>query len=292
MQGGGVLITPNCLLTAKHVFLGGTGGGTLQAWVGITNRNQATPATAYSTADRVSNANADIGLIFLSSPVPNVNQTNPCIKLASENNSSIWAANQELTVSGFGVDANNTNCVSNVLKSTNVNVNGFNLPNVIACVGPGTNDACQGDSGGSLVGVFTNNNISTRLLTGIVSSDINGVLPTDSNSTTNNCGQGGRYVKVSKYLDWIVERIFIKNTPDFVCTNGLTINTLPFMTDGCTMSWTVTADVGPSSNMFTVLSGNALSFTTAAKPNVQGFGTITLVFNSPGNPQMTVIKRV
>lgn len=64
------------------------------------------------------------------------------------------------------------------------------------------------------------------------------------------------------------------------------------MPDGCTMSWTATSDNGNSSDMFTVLTGNSLDFSTAAQPNAQGFGTITLTFNSPGNPEKIITKKV
>ena len=286
-HGGGVLITPKCILTAKHVIAGG--GSNLKAWVGINSRNQATSETAYSMAKRVNHPNnsIDVGLIFLDNAVPNVNSANPSIKLASENNSAWWSPGQSLTVSGFGIAATNTTNVSSDLKIVSVNTSTLTDPSSIICQGPNTSDACQGDSGGPLV--KTGNNV----LTGIVSADINGALPNPSNGAKNNCGLGGRYVKVSKVLDWIVEELFKQNTPEFICSNATTITTLPMMPDGCTIQWTTQVENGYPSNLFNVTSGTGLSFTVAAgNSTVQGFGRITLVFTSPGNAVKTVIKRV
>ena len=83
-HGGGVLITPRCIVTAKHVITGG--GSNLKAYVGINNRSQATQPLTVSK--NVVNADGDIGLIFLTNDVPNVNNVNPSIKLASEDNST------------------------------------------------------------------------------------------------------------------------------------------------------------------------------------------------------------
>lgn len=284
-HGGGVLITPKCILTAKHVITDGTNN--LKAYVGIGNRNQATQPLAI--AKKITNNNVDLGIIFLTNAVPDVNGTDPSIKLTSEQNSTWWSPNQTLEVSGFGVASTNTTCVSNTCKRTPVSTNSTILSDMIVCQGPSTNDACQGDSGGPLVRAFGNS--ANNVLTGIVSTDLFGSLPAPSNGAKNNCGLGGRYVKVSKFLDWIVEQIFFQNAPDFICATPTTITTLPYMPDGCSMSWTTQVDSGYPSGLFSTTSGSGLSFTVAAgNSSVMGFGTITLTFTYPNENGTVSVK--
>jgi hypothetical protein len=113
------------------------------------------------------------------------------------------------------------------------------------------------------------------------------------------CGGGGRYMKVSKYLNYIVKTIFDKSSPDFMCANtNYLFENLAILPDGCSFNWSAQADAGYPSNMFTQTSGTGINFTTSVVNNVSGFGTIKLTFKyldlskSPVLQEEIITKRV
>ncbi len=257
-DGGGTIIAKRWILTAAHVAT----NSNLQFYAGVLNRNnlgvgqnriqkQVRRHPSYNGS--LSDPMHDVALIEVTEPFvygTNVND----IKLASESDYNLWNVNQLPTVSGFGKTSTNGN-LSNELRKTEVKVTQVNTSsNKIRAGGNQGNDSCKGDSGGPL----TANNIQI----GVVSSG-------------GNCGGGGDYMMVSKYLDFITQTIYLLGTPDFVCGNT-TFENLGKLPNGVSFQWTAS----PAS-LFTVSSGSGLTFTTAKNGTNYGEGTITLSVITP-----------
>ena len=259
-NGGGVVIAPRWVLTAGHLSASTT-------WLkaGVTNRSQAGQQPGiltkikHPTDDQGNNPSNDLALYYLSEDL----QYSPgleSIQLASSANSSLWQPGQSADVSGFGNTASGQ--LSQTLQRVTVNINSIDeTNNKILTVGPGTNDACNGDSGGPL--------ISQNKLIGTVSSTY------DANNSGDLCGNGGKYMRVASYIPWIVKTIHENGTPNLVCGNT-TFTNIDEMPDGCSMAWSASP-----SNLFTETSGSDLTFTTAAASQASGAGVITLTIHTP-----------
>ena len=274
--GGGMIIADKWILTAGHT------ASSSPVYVGVTNRiSLPTPRNTsavykHPSFNQTPNPSNDIGLIQLEQPVGFSSTIDP-IKLASSNNASQWNTGQSGYVYGFG--QTNSGSLSQVLLRTSVNLQSnanSNAEKKIYASGPGTNDACNGDSGGPITNLSNPGNTSTIAI-GVVSSNLNG-------GASSGCGTGGKYTKIADYLQWIIETIHIQGSPNFVCGNT-TFSNLSVLPDGVSFTW----KASPSS-LFTDSTGTGLTFTTAKKGLNNGWGTVSLKVNLPNGTIFTVIK--
>jgi hypothetical protein len=265
--GGGMIIADKWILTAGHT------AGYSPVYVGANNRNNLPlPLNVKTSITPISFSNTpnpsnDIGLIQLAQPITYSSTVAP-IKLASSINFSMWESGQNGYVYGMGFT--NSGNLSQVLLSTNVNLlsnTSSTSEKKIYASGPNTNDACNGDSGGPLTNLSSPGNTSTRAI-GIVSSNLFG-------DAQAGCGQGGKYTKISEYLQWIIETIHLNSGIEKICGNT-TFTNLAFLPDGVTFNWSASP-----ANLFTTISGSGLSFTTSNNGSNKGWGIVTLNLTLP-----------
>lgn len=283
-RGGGAILNSEWILTAAHIAKLNPSN----VYVGVSSVNSLTAPVQQRTVLRNirhpnynnsdTNPENDLALIRVNQPLSlstSTNATASSIRLASNANESFYtpASNQLLAVSGYGSSTSN-GTLSNDLKRVSVqvfnNTSNTNDANKIDCVGPGTNDACTGDSGGPLVAYGSNNPSSTSppngLLVGIVSSALFGSL-----TTGGACGTGGRYVKVSKYVNWIYEAILEETTPNIVCGSA-TFTKPDVLVDG--MGYYEWGTTTPS--LLTLTGNTSPNPVYSSTANASGEGIITL----------------
>lgn len=272
--GGGMIIADRWILTAGHtasytpVYVGASDRNNLPLPLNV--KSSKTPSSFSNTP----NPSNDIGLIQLAQPIAFTTTVAP-VKLASSINSTMWDNGQSGYVYGMGQTSSGS--LSQVLLSTNVNLisnsSSINEKKIYAS-GPNNNDACNGDSGGPLTNLSSPGNTTTRAI-GIVSSNLYG-------GAQAGCGQGGKYTKISEYLQWIIETIHLNNGIEKICGNT-TFSNLAYLPDGVTFNWSASP-----ANLFTNTSGNGLSFTTSNNGTNKGWGTVTLNVTLPDGISFSV----
>lgn len=257
-DGGGTIVAKKWILTAAHVA---NAGSSLQLKAGVISRTgsggqsvtykQHIRHPAYNSS--INSPLNDVALIEVNESFT-YNGEVDAVKLASANNSGLWAVGNQPIVSGFG-KISSGGSLSNELRRVNVQITSVdNRNSKIRAGGNGGNDSCQGDSGGPLT--------ASNTQIGIVSSG-------------GTCGTGGDYMMVSKYLDFITQTIHLFGTPDLVC-GSTTFENLSNLPDGVSFQWSASP-----SNYFTLSSGSGLTFTTANNGSPAGKGTITLTVTTP-----------
>jgi hypothetical protein len=207
------------------------------------------------------------------------------IAIASANNSianniSLFGSGNSANIFEFG-NTQSGGTPSNTLKSIQVRlINSNDVTKIFAQeqtpVLNQSPDACQGDSGGPMT------NITNSIAIGVISSDLVG-----NAQGTGGCGLGGRYMKISEYLPWIIETIHKESTPDYVCSNTVFKN-LHILPDGITFDWSTS----PSSMFSPVAAINASTFPVSRNGSSQGWGTVTLTAKLNGTTIATVNKTV
>ncbi len=299
---GGTIIAPNWVITAAHCVEGRT-ANQLKVYAGISQRSQKNTGQVRTVTQILmygnfgANANSDfdndIALLRLNIPLT-FNANVQGIRYATDRDATVGITNAGAIarISGWGSLAEGGG-LSDQLRSANVQIqtnvaaaqqyNPLPQPlDVTANMIPagftgGGIDACQGDSGGPLV-IFEN---GQPVLAGITSY-----------------GQGcarpnffGIYTRVSRYCDWIADRIAAIEGPVAtgvitVCTSNTTINLRHGPATGATVTWTVT----PASR-FTPSSGTGTAATFRATTSSPGTGTISFTINS-GCGTTTVFRNI
>jgi trypsin len=271
-NGGGAIIADRWILTAAHLsnVTGGKAGVSTRSQTGqalqIANFYKPNEFLEQLTGQTIkynstSNPAHDIALIKLAQPLSINGNTTGYAQLASSQNQSLWNPGQQAFVSGYGRTSINAS-LSEELRRANVSIiSGGAAERKIHAQGPNNNDACEGDSGGPLM--------SNNILIGTVSSDLGGV------SSQPSCGNGGKYMKVADYLEYIITTIHENSGPDAVCDNA-TFSNLAIIPDGCSFQW----GASPAS-LFSVTSGTGLSFTTSKNGTNSGNGVISLTVTTP-----------
>lgn len=280
-DAGGSILNKRWILTAAHIAAR-CGSGS-QFYAGVTNRNQLGTGQnkshkqhfSYSYNNQAwnqsdSNPSHDVGLVEVNENFSFNSDVQP-VKLASDADQSLWDNNPLLNVTGFG-NTSSGGTVSNELRQVSVKVNSIdNGNNKINVGGNNGNDACQGDSGGPLVAnAYYPNNIQIGTV-----------------SAGGGCGNGGNYMLVSKYLDWVTYILHTKGTPDIVCGNT-TFENLAVLPNNVSFSWSASP-----SNLFSNISSTPTSFTVSnnTDTNESGQGTVTLTVTTPSGTY-THVKQV
>lgn len=239
------------------------------------------------------NYNNDLALVKVNSDF-SFNGNVEMIKLATSSNSALWTPKNGSTsgsrpyVSGFGHTVSGGS-VSNNLKRAAVEVTLVNNANNKIIAGGnynGTNyDACQGDSGGPL---YANTNPNST------SSEFNVLIGTVNGGT--GCGEGGAYMNVSKFIDWIVSTIHTEDTPNFLCGGTtITLENIGKLPDGCTMTWSVLEPF-----LFSTIqtndpvSGSDLTptFTLTAANGVSGEASVRITLQIPNEGTKIIDKKM
>ena len=254
--GGGSIIAPNFILTAKHVVVDEYTGivlptSNVRIYAGITCKNEINSGNTFNVSRIIlhPDPNVDAALLELSSNLTYNNNIQP-VNYWGANDNALYNVGNQVRASGWGWTApNNPFSVANCLQAVNVNIiSNIDASNELfhvwdrnlfahemATTGTGIirQGPCHGDSGGPLT-ILTGAN--EPVLIGVVSWG-------ETDCTGNNANSPSVYVRVSHIRDWIlsyVTRITSSNLNSVVCHNGsqFTLSNLPTGA-GNTVYWTL-----------------------------------------------------
>lgn len=230
--GGGSIIAPNFILTAKHCvayapnYLIPFPTSSVKVMAGITCKDEINSGNTFNVSNIIlhPDPNVDVALLQLSSNIAYNNSRQPINYWTAVDN-TLYNAGNVVRVSGWGWLTPVGNDAANCLQAVDINIitnqqaesmlgkTLYAYEVATAGVGNIRQGACYGDSGGPLTILAVNNE---PILIGVVSWG-----PGDC--TGNNTNSPSVYVRVSYIVDWIQTVTCITNFTNQNVTTNKTI---------------------------------------------------------------------
>ncbi|MDR2234018.1 MAG: trypsin-like serine protease [Tannerella sp.] len=224
-NGGGSIVAPNFILTAKHVVETSPGGSiyapsAVKVYAGITCRSEKSSSNTFNVTNIIPHPTMDVALLQLSTNIT-FNSNRNAINWASTDN-SLYNAGRAVRVSGWGWLTPFGNAFAPCLQAVDVHIisnqDASNMLGTIlaayemATTGVGSirQGACNGDSGGPLT---TLSNSNEPMLIGVVNWALAGCSGNNGNSPSV-------YLRVSSILNWIGTNIINISGPNAICSGS------------------------------------------------------------------------